>query len=159
MTAGAPVATHSTPTRRGAIRMQVLEVFGRGERHRSRGRLTGSSSATASTCSGTVRQPSMVGSVVLGVAMAAAVVGVAPGRAAATVPAPAATWTQQHPATSPTGRHSASMAYDQATGDAALFGGVGSSGSYRADTWTWTWNGTTWNGTTWNGTTWTQECR
>jgi hypothetical protein len=88
----------------------------------------------------------MVGSVVLGVAMAAAVVGVVPGRAAAATPAPAATWTQQHPATSPPARYGASMSYDQATGDAVLFGGVGSSGSYLGDTWTW------------NGTTWTQEC-
>ena len=145
-TAGVPVAAHSTPTKPGAIRMQVLEVFGLGERHQSRGRPTGSGSATARTCSGPLRRSSMVGSVVIGVAMAAAVVGVVPGRAAAATPAPTATWTQQHPATSPPGRFGASMAYDPATGDAVLFGGVGSSGSYLGDTWTW------------NGTTWTQEC-
>lgn len=129
--------------------MQVLEVFGRGERHRSRGRLTGSGSATASTCSGPVRRPSMVGSVVLGVAMAAAVVGVAPGRAAAATPAPTATWTQQHPATSPPGRFGASMAYDRATGDMVLFGGLGDAGGLLGSL------GDTW---TWNGTTWAQEC-
>jgi len=51
------------------------------------------------------------------------------------------TWTEQHPATSPSARSSASMAYDPATGDMVLFGGVSTSG-YINDTWTW--NGTTW---------------
>ena len=91
----------------------------------------------------------MVGSVMLGVAMAAAVVGVAPGRAAAATPTPTATWTQQHPATSPPGRFGASMAYDPATGDMVLFGGLGDTGGLLGSL------GDTW---TWNGTTWAQEC-
>src|ERR1035437_6129727 len=43
-------------------------------------------------------------------------------------------WTQQIPATSPPARYVASMAYDPATGQMVLFGGVGN--SYFADTWT-----------------------
>src|SRR5215469_679654 len=60
-----------------------------------------------------------------------------------TVPASSATatgWTQQSPATSPPGRLGASMAYDAATRNVVLFGGL--SGITRGDTWTW--DGSTW---------------
>jgi hypothetical protein len=50
------------------------------------------------------------------------------------------TWTQQNPSTSPSARNSASMAYDAATGQMVLFGGL--SGTDLNDTWTW--DGTTW---------------
>ena len=62
--------------------------------------------------------------------------------AAASTTAPSLTWTQLSPATSPPARYSASMAYDPATGNMVLFGGIGSSGNALSDTWTW--NGTTW---------------
>jgi hypothetical protein len=51
------------------------------------------------------------------------------------------TWTQQSPASSPPARYGASMAYDAATGDIVLFGGLSGSGD-MADTWTW--DGSTW---------------
>ncbi len=60
-------------------------------------------------------------------------------------PPPPTTWTQLSPATSPPARDFASMAYDPATGQMVLFGGMGIGGSYLDDTWTW------------NGTTWTQQ--
>ncbi|MGH9919082.1 MAG: kelch repeat-containing protein, partial [Nitrososphaerales archaeon] len=52
------------------------------------------------------------------------------------------TWAEQSPATSPPARSNAAMAYDAATGDVVLFGGIGSSGNYLSDTWTW--NGSNW---------------
>jgi len=57
------------------------------------------------------------------------------------------TWTEEFPVTSPSARGSASMAYDAATGNVVLFGGIGSSGGqpYLNDTWVW------------NGSTWTEE--
>ena len=55
------------------------------------------------------------------------------------------TWTQRHPATSPPARSLASMAYDAATGNVVLFGGVGRDGGASGDTWVW------------DGTTWTQQ--
>jgi hypothetical protein len=51
------------------------------------------------------------------------------------------TWTELSPTTSPTARCSAAMAYDPATGQTLLFGGIDSNG-YLDDTWTW--NGATW---------------
>ncbi len=45
------------------------------------------------------------------------------------------TWTQLSPVTSPLARYLASMAFDPATGQLILFGGVGSSGSLLNDTW------------------------
>jgi hypothetical protein len=51
------------------------------------------------------------------------------------------TWTEQFPSASPAARYGASLAYDAATGDLVLFGGVTSAGD-ASDTWTW--NGTTW---------------
>ena len=53
-------------------------------------------------------------------------------------------WSKQIPANSPPARSGASFAYDGATGNLILFGGVGS-GSLLADTWLW------------DGTTWTQQ--
>ena len=53
-------------------------------------------------------------------------------------------WTQQSPSTVPPGRYGAAMAYDAATGQIVLFGGIGTSG-YMGDTWIW------------NGSTWTQQ--
>ena len=59
-------------------------------------------------------------------------------------------WTEQHPANSPPPRRSASMAYDAATHQIVLFGGVdlcevhqrrGCGASHPS---TWTWNGETW---------------
>ena len=58
--------------------------------------------------------------------------------AAASTTAPSLTWTQLSPATSPPARYSASMAYDPATGNMVLFGGIGSSGNTLSDTWSWT---------------------
>jgi hypothetical protein len=52
------------------------------------------------------------------------------------------TWTQQTPATSPPGLYGASMAYDAATGNVVLFGGVTSAGAVESGTWTW--DGSTW---------------
>jgi hypothetical protein len=51
------------------------------------------------------------------------------------------TWTEQSPTISPPARYLASMAYDAATGNVVLFGGVGTSGDLSD---TWTWDGTTW---------------
>jgi hypothetical protein len=51
------------------------------------------------------------------------------------------TWTEQFPAASPTARYGASLAYDSATGNLVLFGGLSPSGDL-ADTWTW--DGSTW---------------
>src|SRR5439155_20190387 len=50
--------------------------------------------------------------------------------------------TNQAPATSPCARVGASMAYDAATSNMVLFGGLNSSSRALGDTWTW--NGTTW---------------
>jgi Galactose oxidase, central domain len=50
-------------------------------------------------------------------------------------------WTQQAPATSPPARVGASMAYDAATGNAVLFGGLGNRSVLGG---TWTWDGSTW---------------
>ncbi|MGH9018503.1 MAG: Kelch repeat-containing protein, partial [Acidimicrobiales bacterium] len=52
------------------------------------------------------------------------------------------TWTEQFPAVSPPARDGASMAYDAATGDMVLFGGLSADGDL-ADTWIW--NGLTWS--------------
>jgi hypothetical protein len=54
------------------------------------------------------------------------------------------TWTEQFPAVSPPARYGASMAYDSATGDLVLFGGLSANGD-MSDTWTW------------DGSTWTQQ--
>lgn len=49
-------------------------------------------------------------------------------------------WTELHPAAVPSARSYAMMAFDDPTGDAVLFGGVGDlmNGVYRNDTWTFT---------------------
>ena len=46
------------------------------------------------------------------------------------------TWTQQAPASHPTGRYDAESAYDPATGNVVLFGGLGNKG-VLGDTWIW----------------------
>jgi Galactose oxidase, central domain len=51
-------------------------------------------------------------------------------------------WTRQSPAASPAPRDGAAMAYDAATGDIVLFGGVNGQGRSLGDTWTW--DGSTW---------------
>lgn len=51
------------------------------------------------------------------------------------------TWTEQFPASSPSPRYGASLAYDSATDDLVLFGGLSTTGD-MADTWTW--DGSTW---------------
>ena len=53
-------------------------------------------------------------------------------------------WTQQSPATVPPARYGAAVAYDPATSQIVLFGGLGT-GGYMGDTWVW------------NGSTWTQQ--
>ena len=53
------------------------------------------------------------------------------------------TWAQLSPATSPPVRYAASMAYDPATAQIVLFGGIGDD-NYASLNDTWTWNGTTW---------------
>ena len=50
-------------------------------------------------------------------------------------------WTQQAPATSPPARVGAPMAYDAATGNVVLFGGLGNRSVLGG---TWTWDGSTW---------------
>jgi streptogramin lyase len=55
------------------------------------------------------------------------------------------TWTEEFPATSPPAREGATMAYNAATGDVVLFGGVVGSSGVLNDTWVW------------NGSTWTEE--
>jgi hypothetical protein len=52
------------------------------------------------------------------------------------------TWTEAFPATSPPARASTTMAYDAATGNVVLFGGVNESANVLGDTWAW--NGTAW---------------
>ena len=52
------------------------------------------------------------------------------------------TWTEQFPTDSPPARYGASMAYDAATGDMVLFGGISANGDL-ADTWIW--NGINWS--------------
>jgi galactose oxidase-like protein len=55
------------------------------------------------------------------------------------------TWTRQASATSPSARYAAAMAYDAATGDIVLFGGlnvISGTGHTYGDTWTW--NGSAW---------------
>ena len=52
------------------------------------------------------------------------------------------TWIQQFPATSPPVRSGASMAWDVATGQLILFGGVNGSAPTLQDTWNW--NGSNW---------------
>ena len=54
-------------------------------------------------------------------------------------------WLSQSPTTSPPARDAAAMAYDPATGEMVLFGGLGSSGLPVGDTWIY------------SGTTWTQQ--
>src|SRR6266581_1529665 len=49
-------------------------------------------------------------------------------------------WTKQHPAASPLARWDAPMAYDAATGNVVLFGGLGG----VTVNGTWTWDGATW---------------
>jgi hypothetical protein len=68
---------------------------------------------------------------------AGGVVGVVPSAVQASA-ATAATWTKQAPATSPPFRFDAAMAYDAATGNIVLFGGI----PLYDDTWTW--DGSTW---------------
>jgi hypothetical protein len=52
------------------------------------------------------------------------------------------TWTEQHPATSAGAREAASMAYDAATGNVVLFGGLDADLDAIGNTWVW--DGTTW---------------
>jgi len=53
------------------------------------------------------------------------------------------TWTQLKPTASPSARYDASLAYDSATSQLILFGGISADGStFYGDTWNWT--GTTW---------------
>ena len=53
------------------------------------------------------------------------------------------TWTKLNPATSPSGLAYASMAYDAATGQLVLFGGMDAATNQALGD-TWTWDGTTW---------------
>src|SRR5271167_3258455 len=79
----------------------------------------------------------LMGALALSTVMALS--GIAPAaNAANAVP----TWTQLSPATSPPARYLASMAYDPATSQLVLFGGLSLSEGSLNDTWTW--NGTTW---------------
>ncbi len=54
-------------------------------------------------------------------------------------------WAGTTPTTSPPARSGASMAYDAATGNVVLFGGLGTSGALND---TWTWNGSNWTSVT-----------
>lgn len=67
--------------------------------------------------------------------LAAGVAGVVPSAVQAS-PAPAVTWTQQAPSASPPARFGEGMAYDPATGNVVLFGGLGNHG-FDGGTWTW----------------------
>jgi hypothetical protein len=53
-----------------------------------------------------------------------------------------ASWTQKLPLTSPSPRYCIALAYDAATGQTILFGGVSPSGQVLSDTWAW--DGTNW---------------
>jgi N-acetylneuraminic acid mutarotase len=57
------------------------------------------------------------------------------------------TWTEEFPAASPSAREDALMAYDAATKQVVLFGGVPASSTYECELClndTWVWNGNTW---------------
>lgn len=77
----------------------------------------------------------VLGTIIIWAALSAATITPA---AAAVTP----TWTQQSPATSPPARYAGSMAYDQATSQLVLFGGLDSQNNVIGDPWTW--DGTTW---------------
>ena len=81
------------------------------------------------------------GSVAVVAAVAAFGVPGAGQSAALASSSPVLNWTQQAPATSPPGRFLASMAYDAATGNVVMFGGLGSRSVLGG---TWTWDGSTW---------------
>jgi hypothetical protein len=53
------------------------------------------------------------------------------------------TWNQVNPPTGPAGRSGAVIAYDSATSQLVLFGGLDNNFNYLNDTWFWT--GTTWS--------------
>ncbi len=79
--------------------------------------------------------------VVVAVLAACGVAGAVPSAALAGSP-PGPDWTKQAPATYPSARDDTSMAYDAATGNMVLFGGLRQSPT-RANS-TYVWNGTTW---------------
>jgi len=54
------------------------------------------------------------------------------------------TWTQKSPASEPSARYSHAMAYDSANGKVVLFSGVGSSPTYKGDTWVYDTSANTW---------------
>lgn len=64
--------------------------------------------------------------------------------AGAQVSDPMPAWTQLSPATSPPGLSDAASAYDPATGQLILFGGLGGTNSTTGLGTTWDWNGTSW---------------
>ena len=71
-----------------------------------------------------------------------ATLGAAAAPATASSRTTAPTWRQLHPAKVPPARENGSMAYDPATHQVVLFGGLGNNINSLADTWIW--NGTTW---------------
>jgi len=79
-----------------------------------------------------------------------AVAGSVPATPAAAVAAAASStgpeWTKLAPASSPSARYSSLSAFDPATGQVVLYGGIGGSypGTVVADGYTWTWDGATW---------------
>jgi Galactose oxidase, central domain len=78
--------------------------------------------------------------VVAGLLAALGVQGASPSVAQASSSS-ALNWTKQAPAASPSAREAVSMAYDAATGNVVLFGGLGAT-RILGDTWVW--DGTTW---------------
>jgi hypothetical protein len=79
---------------------------------------------------------------VIGVLVIACVVVLAAGPRVADAAAAATTWTNVAPASSPSPRIDGAAAYDAATKQLVVFGGVDSADDFLADTWTW--NGATW---------------
>jgi hypothetical protein len=82
--------------------------------------------------------------VIAGTAALAAfgVLGMAPAAVQASADTSAPAWTKQAPAAHPVARGYAAMAYDAATGNTVLFGGIPATGRDFGDTWTW--DGSTW---------------
>ncbi len=87
------------------------------------------------------RRWSPLASIGLAVSMVIVTLGLVGTTPSASAASSTATWHQLSPTNSPSARNGASMAYDPATGQLVLFGGV-TTNSYLNDTWTW--NGSNW---------------
>lgn len=73
-------------------------------------------------------------------ALSVVVLSLAPAQASATTATPV--WIPLHPSTSPPALYGAAMAYDSATSQVIMFGGMGKKGLSST---TWAWDGTNWS--------------